>query len=71
MSRNYRRIPRAVIPGEEELGPQKQCAICGDWYPPDPEFFSWVRPGRLNSYCRACDYERRRRYPGRLRRRVA
>ena len=43
-----------VIPGEEELGPQRQCLACGDWYPADKEFFE---RGRLQ--CRACTYTQR------------
>lgn len=26
-------MPYAVVPGEEELGVQKRCPQCGDWWP--------------------------------------
>jgi hypothetical protein len=29
----------AVLPAEPELGPQKRCTVCGDWWPLDPEFW--------------------------------
>jgi hypothetical protein len=57
----------AVIPGEEELGSQKRCGLCHDWYPlGDPAF--WYREGNgWAGWCRACWAERQREY--RLRRR--
>ena len=29
-----------IVQGEEELGPQRRCTNCGDWYPLAGEF--WV-----------------------------
>lgn len=43
-----------VVPGEEELGEQRQCARCRWWWPADDETF-WQRKGDTwHSYCRAC-----------------
>lgn len=47
----------SIVPGEEELGPQRRCPRCGCWWPEDEEFFLWTRikgrPG-WHSWCRAC-----------------
>jgi hypothetical protein len=34
------------------------CGRCGDWYPPDTEFFPVVRNGRAQGSCWACRRER-------------
>ena len=53
----------ATIPGEEEVGVQKRCTRCGDWWPPDTDFWFLVTKARgrrtLHSWCRACNYEAR------------
>jgi hypothetical protein len=47
-----------VVPGEEELGLQRQCSRCGEMWPLDAEF--WYRHGRgWHSWCRACHREAR------------
>ena len=50
------RSPRLVIPGEEELGVQRRCSRCGEFWPEDDEFFypSTKGPGCFQSWCRAC-----------------
>ena len=47
------KAPR-IVPGEEELGPQMECAICGmEWPACDPDF--WRRKnGYWSSRCLAC-----------------
>lgn len=58
------RVVPAVLPGEEELGPQVCCQRCGDWYPADAEFW-FLRPdGRVVRPCRACTTERQVRQRG-------
>ena len=53
-----RRNPVAIIEGEEELGPQRRCSACGEWWPLSPEFFYRVPRSELFSgKCRACDCE--------------
>lgn len=54
-----------VIGSERELGKQRRCGDCGQWWPDDNEFFivwaHWKSPR-----CRACHKERgqrRRRLP--------
>jgi hypothetical protein len=54
--------PYAIVEGEAELGVQKRCPVCGDWWPAwDPEF--WPRAGKqgFNAWCRDCKYQRRTR----------
>lgn len=54
----------AVVPEEVELGPQRRCTRCGDYWPADPEFFYTRRHGtELHSWCRACwgEWHRERR----------
>jgi hypothetical protein len=48
-----------IVPGEEELGPQQKCSVCGDWWPLDGEFFhpSKDRPCGFMARCRACHSE--------------
>lgn len=36
---------------------EKQCGVCGDWWPMTPEFFSTNGTGKLASPCRACKNE--------------
>ncbi len=71
-----------LIRHEEELGLQKRCTRCHEWWPWDEEFFRiaahagdvYVSNGRpyvrasnvLRSTCRACDAERRRGWRERL-----
>ena len=66
-----------LVRHEEELGLQKRCTRCHEWWPWDTEFFAvaaragemFVQGGRpyvrvsdvLRGTCRACDAERRRR----------
>jgi hypothetical protein len=50
---------------DEELGLQKHCPRCDDWWPADAEFFySHKRRGRveLDTWCRACWQEYRAEY---------
>jgi hypothetical protein len=56
-------IGSVVVCGEEEVGLQKQCAHCLDWWPCDAEFFyrDNARKDGLNSYCKACWDEIKRR----------
>jgi len=49
-----------------ELGVEKRCTRCGDWWPADEEFFpkNRVRTKRgLSPWCKACftEYHRERR----------
>lgn len=58
-------MPYAVVPGEEDLGTQKRCPGCGEWWPAMDEEF-WipiVKRGRNGwfAYCRACNAERNAR----------
>lgn len=50
----------SVIPGrrirEGELGLEKLCTKCDDWWPADSEFF-WTSNGRLHYCCKACYYD--------------
>lgn len=45
----------AIVNGEEELGTQRCCATCQQWWPLTGEFFE-TRPGARWHYrsCRAC-----------------
>lgn len=49
---------RAILPGEEELGHQRYCKSCREWWPDDEEFFgrTLCRDGYVRSWCRACRY---------------
>lgn len=38
---------------QTELGLEKRCSACGDYWPADPEFF-YPKGGRLASQCKAC-----------------
>lgn len=46
-----------------DLGPEKYCPRCDDWWPADREFF-WETKGKLFYCCKACYHEMDRR-PGR------
>jgi hypothetical protein len=39
-----------------EIGPQRQCSKCGDWWPDDAEFY-FMANGKLRQPCKACYYE--------------
>lgn len=52
------RSPR-LIEGEEELGPQKQCLGCGEFFPADLEFFYKDGNG-LTARCKVCWNEQQR-----------
>ena len=62
-------VPRVIVPGEEELGEQKLCPSCGDFWPIERDFFWIKRDGRAYSWCRACTSERKQTTPSALRRR--
>ena len=44
-----------------DLGEEKRCARCGEYWPADEEFFAACRNNKsgLHSYCRACCTERK------------
>lgn len=44
-----------------DLGEEKRCARCGEYWPADEEFFAICKnnKGGLHSYCRACCTERK------------
>ena len=46
----------AVLPHEPELGPQKRCSHCGEWWPADSDFYQYNRATRdgFHSWCKAC-----------------
>lgn len=48
----------AIVPGEEELGPQRLCLDCRCWWPDTAEYFApwgdWQ-----HRRCRACETARR------------
>lgn len=52
-----------IVPTEPELGVQRRCSRCREWWPADPEFFYHDTPDRLHSWCKACwaEYHRARR----------
>ena len=72
-----------VVPGEEELGVQKRCHSCGEWWPLDSDFwYVMFRAGRLSvchgrvavrrhdvyrNLCKACHDEYRTAYAQRRR----
>lgn len=45
---------------ETELGIEKQCTACGEFWPADKEFFYSAGNGRLMAQCIACCEERKR-----------
>lgn len=47
--------PYAIVEGEEELGVQKRCPQCGDWWPAmDPTWWQQSRNGTWHAWCRDC-----------------
>jgi len=42
------------------IGPEKRCALCGEFWPLDKEFFNRKGERYWHSYCRSCMTERRR-----------
>ena len=44
-----------------DLGEEKRCARCGEYWPADEEFFAACKNNKsgLHSYCRACCTERK------------
>lgn len=60
--------PFVIVPGEEELGEQKRCPRCLDWWPVEDDFYKRRPNGRPQSWCRACYNEARYdRHPARRR----
>lgn len=43
-----------------ELGLERRCAQCEEYWPMDKEFFNLLKDGRWHSYCRSCMTARRR-----------
>ena len=59
---------RASVPGEEELGVQKLCPRCREWWPIEEDFYRLRPNGYPQSWCRACYNEARYlRHPARRR----
>ena len=48
----------AILPDEPELGEQRYCKGCGEWWPHDEEFFgvTVTREGWRRTWCRACRF---------------
>lgn len=65
-----RTLARGLASGqyrESDLGIEKRCTRCGEFWPVDDEFFSVQRePGgaRASAYCRACFIEKYQRGRG-------
>ena len=57
---------KAIVRGEEELGPQRRCRTCAEWWPADGEFWE-----PRAATCRACRGSVRERHtpPERMARR--
>lgn len=53
-----------VVPGEEELGQQRWCYRCQEWWPLDADF--WQKLGTTKASCRACQRESGRRSHAKL-----
>lgn len=53
-------IESAILPDEPELGPQRQCSDCGQWWPDDDPDFWPVWSHWKSPRCRACHVEHRR-----------
>jgi hypothetical protein len=51
-----------IVPHEPELGDQKQCSHCHEWWPADGEFYYGNRrtADGWHSWCKACFRERYR-----------
>lgn len=45
---------------ETEIGPERRCTACLDWWPEDAEFFQVIRAVYFSRRCLACINERRR-----------
>lgn len=45
---------------QADYGTEKQCSVCGEWWPADPEFFG-LSGGYLRGFCKACRYEQEAR----------
>lgn len=54
------RVPAVIVPGEEELGPQRWCGHCEEFHPLDREFWQTTRMGR-GLVCRAAAADANRR----------
>lgn len=48
-----------LVPGEEEIGPQRRCTRCGCWWPAKDEAFWFRNHGGWHPWCRACHREAR------------
>jgi len=49
--------PAAVLPANlaiTELGIEKRCGRCKEWWPVDAEFWSSKANGQLYAWCRGC-----------------
>lgn len=53
-----------IVPTEPELGVQRRCSRCHEWWPADPEFF-YRHGDHLHSWCKACWKEARAERDGR------
>lgn len=61
-----------IRPDEPELGEQRQCVLCREWWPEAEEFYAPnSSEGRryLSRRCRACDRDRQRQAERRWRQR--
>jgi len=47
---SYLTLDTMVVRGEEELGPQRECSDCGEWWPLSTEF--WLARGHSKGYGR-------------------
>lgn len=45
---------------DAELGIERRCFACGEWWPQDAEFWYFDRAGQVMGRCRACWSDRRR-----------
>lgn len=45
---------------QADYGTEKQCSVCGEWWPADAEFFG-MTGGYLRGFCKACRYEQEAR----------
>ncbi len=57
------RYPDLVVQGEPELGVQRWCQGCQEWWPLTPEFYHRSGPGtpsgrhRYDRTCKACKHQ--------------
>lgn len=49
----------ALVPGEEELGLQRQCTRCRCWWPAEDDDFWYRNHGTWHPHCKACLREAR------------